>query len=79
MDQIKDKSPALKMSSNSLTKEQMRNALISHGVTGPEIPPQNAKKEVWVALYEERVMAVANGDPEFSSDEELSPTKKANK
>ena len=62
-----------------MTKEQMRSALISHGVTEPDLPPQGAKKEVWTALYEERVMPVTNGAAEFSSDEELSPTKRANK
>ena len=65
------------MSSYSLTKEQMRTALISHGVTEPDLPPQSAKKDVWVALYEERVMPVSNGAAEFSSDDELSPTKRA--
>ena len=65
------------MSSYSLTKEQMRTALISHGLTEPDLPPQSAKKDVWVALYEERVMPVSNGAAEFSSDEELSPTKRA--
>ena len=67
------------MSSYSLTKEQMRTALISHGVTEPDLPPQNAKKEVWVALYQERVMPVSNGAAEFSSDDEISPTKTARK
>ena len=67
------------MPSTSLTKEQMRSALISHGVTEPDLPPPAAKKEVWVALYEERIMPVSNGAAEFSSDDELSPTKKATK
>ena len=64
---------------SKMTKEQMRSALISHGVTEPDLPPQGAKKEVWTALYEERVMPVTNGAAEFSSDEELSPTKRVNK
>ena len=67
------------MSITSLTKEQMRSALISHGVTEPDLPPPAAKKEVWVALYEERIMPVSNGAAEFSSDDESSPTKKATK
>ena len=64
---------------SSMTKDQMRSALISHGVTEPDLPPQSAKKEVWVALYEERIMPITNGAAEFSSDDELSPTKRASK
>ena len=52
---------------SSMTKDQMRSALISHGVTEPDLPPQSAKKEVWVALYEERIMPITNGAAEFSS------------
>ena len=63
---------------SSLTKEQMRTALISHGV--PNLPPQAAKKEEWAALYEEHVLPVANGAGDFSSDDEVSlkpsPTKR---
>ena len=47
----------------------MRSALISHGVTEPDLPPHSAKKEVWVALYQERVMPVTNGAAQFSSDD----------
>ena len=64
---------------SSLTKEQMRNALISHGVTN--LPPQGAKKDELLALYEEHVVPVANGAADFSSDDEVSlkpsPTKRA--
>ena len=64
---------------SSLTKEQLRSALISHGV--PDLPPQSAKKEEWAALYEEHVLPVANGAGDFSSDDEVSlkpsPTKRA--
>ena len=64
---------------SSLTKEQMRNALISHGV--PNLPPSTAKKEEWAALYEEHVLPVANGAADFSSDDEVSlkpsPSKRA--
>ena len=64
---------------SSLTKEQMRNALISHGVTN--LPPQGAKKEELVALYEEHILPVANGAGDFSSDDEVSlkpsPSKRA--
>ena len=64
---------------SSLTKEQMRNALISHGVTN--LPPQGAKKEELLALYEEHIVPATNGACDFSSDDEVSlkpsPTKRA--
>jgi len=64
---------------SSLTKEELRSALISHGVT--DLPPQSARKEELVALYEEHVSPVANGAAEFSSDDEVylnaSPSKRA--
>ena len=64
---------------SSLTKEQMRNALISHGVTN--LPPQGAKKEELVALYEEHILPATNGAGDFSSDDEVSlkpsPSKRA--
>ena len=64
---------------STLTKEELRNALISHGLT--DLPPQSAKKEELVALYEEHVSPVANGAGDFSSDDEVylntSPSKRA--
>jgi len=64
---------------SSLTKEELRSALISHGLT--DLPPQSAKKDELVALYEEHVSPIANGAAEFSSDDEVylntSPSKRA--
>ena len=64
---------------SSLTKEELRTALITHGVT--DLPPQSAKKDELVALYEEHVAPTANGSAEFSSDDEVylksSPSKRA--
>lgn len=64
---------------SSLTKEELRSALISHGVT--ELPPQSAKKDELVALYEEHVSPVALSAGDFSSDDEVylntSPSKRA--
>ena len=54
----------------SLTKEELRNALVAHGVT--DLPPLNAKKEELKALYEEHVAPIANDSAEFSSDDEVS-------
>ena len=63
----------------SLTKEELRQALISHGVT--DLPPTNAKKDELVSLYEEHVAPSANGSADFSSDDEVdfksSPSKRA--
>lgn len=42
---------------SKLTKPQLRSILGEHGVT--ELPPTNAKKEVLLALFEERVRARA--------------------
>ena len=55
---------------SSFTKEELRNALVSHGVTS--LPPLSAKKGELVALYEEHVAPLENGASEFSSDEEVS-------
>ena len=54
----------------SLTKEELRNALVAHGVT--DLPPLSAKKEELKALYEEHVAPIANDSAEFSSDDEVS-------
>lgn len=63
----------------SLTKEELRQALISHGVT--DLPPASAKKDELVSLYEEHVAPTANGSADFSSDDEVdfksSPSKRA--
>ena len=62
----------------SLTKEELRQALISHGVM--DLPPASAKKDELISLYEEHV-ATANGSADFSSDDEVdfksSPSKRA--
>jgi len=66
---------------SNLTKEELRTALINHGVT--DLPPQSAKKEHFVALYDEHVAPAANGSAEFSSDDEVylqsSPSKRTSK
>jgi len=63
----------------SLTKEELRQALISHGVT--DLPPTSAKKDELISLYEEHVAPTSNGSADFSSDDEvdfkLSPSKRA--
>jgi len=55
---------------SSLTKEELRNALINHGVSS--LPPLSAKKEELVSLYEEHVAPLENGTGDFSSDDEIS-------
>jgi hypothetical protein len=63
---------------SSLTKEELRNALVNHGVSS--LPPLSAKKDELVALYEEHVAPLENGTGDFSSDDEvslnISPTKR---
>lgn len=51
----------------SLTKEQLKNELISHGV---QPPVQSARKEEFVKLYEQHVAPIAAQKGDFSSDEE---------
>eukprot|EP00092_Neocalanus_flemingeri_P040114 GFUD01043695.1.p1 GENE.GFUD01043695.1~~GFUD01043695.1.p1 ORF type:complete len:369 (-),score=117.55 GFUD01043695.1:437-1486(-) len=62
----------------TLTKEELRNALVNHGVSS--LPPLSAKKDELVALYDEHVAPLENGTGDFSSDDEvslnLSPTKR---
>jgi len=65
---------------SGLTKEELRSALINHGVSA--LPPLSAKKEELVALYEEHVAGLADAAGEFSSDEDVSlynnsPSKRA--
>lgn len=50
----------------SMTKEELRNALISHNVP---VPPTSAKKDELVQLYEENISPSDAG--EFSADEDL--------
>jgi len=59
----------------SLTKEELKSALISHGLSPP---PASAKKEEFIAMYEEHVAPIDQDAGEFSSDDEvtLSPRKK---
>jgi len=52
---------------SSLTKEELRKALISHGV---ELPPISAKKEELVLLYQEHVTPADDKAGDFSSDDE---------
>lgn len=51
----------------SLTKEQLKNELISHGV---QPPLQSARKEEFVKLYEQHVAPIVAQKGDFSSDEE---------
>jgi len=64
---------------STLTKEELRNALINHGVSS--LPPLSAKKDELIALYEEHVAPLENGSADFSSDDEvslnMSPKKRA--
>jgi len=64
---------------STLTKEELRNALINHGVSS--LPPLSAKKDELVSLYEEHVAPLENGSADFSSDDEvslnMSPKKRA--
>jgi hypothetical protein len=59
----------------SLTKEELKNALISHGAP---VPPASAKKDEFIQAYEEHVAPLDAGG-EFSSDEEgpKTPSKRA--
>jgi len=50
----------------SLTKEELKNALINNGI---DLPPSSSKKEVFVALYEKHVAPI-DEKREFSADEE---------
>jgi len=49
-----------------MTKEELKNALISHGAP---VPPASAKKDEFIQAYEEHVAPLDAGG-EFSSDEE---------
>jgi len=59
----------------SLTKEELKTALINHGLSPP---PASARKDEFLAMYEEHVAPVDREAGEFSSDDEvtLSPKKK---
>lgn len=59
----------------SLTKEELKNSLINHGIAPP---PATARKDEFVALYEEHVAPIDEQAGEFSSDDEVtvSPRKK---
>lgn len=58
-----------------MTKEELKNALISHGAP---VPPASAKKDEFIQAYEEHVAPLDAGG-EFSSDEEgpKTPSKRA--
>ncbi|XP_047468829.1 emerin homolog 1-like [Penaeus chinensis] len=55
---------------SGLTKEQLRNELITHGI---ELPSSNARKSEYVELYEKHVAPVQQSKGDFSSDEEDIP------
>ena len=59
----------------SLTKEQLKNELISHGISPPV---QSARKEEFVKLYEQHVAPIVSQKGDFSSDDDEEPETKAN-
>ena len=52
----------------SLTKEELKTALINHGIAPP---PPSSRKDEFLALYEEHVKPVEDEAGEFSSDDEV--------
>jgi len=54
---------------STLTKEELKNALINHGAP---VPPTSAKKEEFIQAYEEHVAPLEAETNGFSSDEEES-------
>lgn len=55
---------------SSLTKEQLKNELVSHGV---ELPSASAKKSEYVKKYEKYVAPIVRSKGDFSSDDEDLP------
>ncbi|XP_071533542.1 uncharacterized protein [Panulirus ornatus] len=55
---------------SGLTKEQLRNELVTHGV---ELPSSGAKKDEYLRLYEKYVAPVEQSKGDFSSDDEDIP------
>ena len=55
---------------SELTKQQLKNELVSHGV---ELPAPTAKKSEYVKVYEKYVAPVASSKGDFSSDDEDLP------
>lgn len=55
---------------STLTKEQLKNELVSHGV---ELPSPSAKKSEYLKQYEKYVAPVAHSKGDFSSDDEDLP------
>lgn len=55
---------------SSLTKEQLKNELVSHGV---ELPSAAAKKSEYVEKYEKYVAPISHSKGDFSSDDEDLP------
>ncbi|KAG0715151.1 Lamina-associated polypeptide 2, isoform beta [Chionoecetes opilio] len=55
---------------SELTKQQLRNELVSHGV---DLPSPTAKKNEYVKIYEKYVAPVARSKGDFSSDDEDLP------
>ena len=60
----------------NLTKEQLRNELISHGV---QPPSSNSRKDEFVKLYEQHVAPIVSLRGDFSSDEENDVNEKMEK
>ena len=58
-----------------MTKEQLKNELISHGISPPV---QSARKEEFVKLYEQHVAPIVSQKGDFSSDDDEEPETKAN-
>lgn len=56
---------------SGLTKEQLKNELITHGV---ELPPSSAKKSEYVELYDKYVLPIVQSKGEFSSDDDEEST-----
>lgn len=55
---------------STLTKEQLRSELVSHGV---DLPSPSAKKSEYVKKYEKYVAPIASSKGDFSSDDEDLP------
>lgn len=52
---------------SGLTKDQLKNKLITHGV---ELPPSSAKKDEYVRLYDKYVAPMEQSKGDFSSDDD---------
>ena len=59
----------------NLTKEQLKNELILHGISPPV---QSARKEEFIKLYEQHVAPIVSQKGDFSSDDDEEPETKTN-